>query len=173
MKKLGKIWAVGLACGIVGLVVGFAAGEWYVKRQITNAVSEIAESFSQAVTEIMPGVEPQVDPAADGALLPAPQSDITANTARRFDRADMKSNLRDLSVAQAGYFADHDRYAATIAQLGMSLLEGVTIVINAADADGWNATAHHANQPFICAISIGTGESINPELPEGSAECDG
>ena len=92
-----------------------------------------------------------------------------ANTKNKALVTSMKSDLRNLVLAQENYFADNNgSYASSVAALGTSYraTAGVTITIGSVTASSWDATAVHASTTSTCAISLGGGSTT-----EGSPVC--
>ncbi len=56
----------------------------------------------------------------------------------------MKTDLKNLATQQEIYHTSQFSYATTMALVGASLSDGVTIMINEATGAGWAATASHA-----------------------------
>jgi hypothetical protein len=74
----------------------------------------------------------------------------------------MKSDLRNMIVAQEAFRAEHGRFADAAALesglLAFRSSTGVQLAIDHADATGWRATTHHvAFRGAVC--SIGSGEA--------------
>ena len=90
------------------------------------------------------------------------QQVVETRTRDHIERAyvsDMRTDLLYLVGSQEVYFADYVTYLTDLSTLQFTSIPGVTITINAANADGWNATATHAETSTICRISIGFGGS--------------
>lgn len=85
-------------------------------------------------------------------------------------RAILRSDLRNLVVAEELFFSDSARYTKTLAELRSLYVpsRGVTITFIETGV-GWNAEARHADMPQIaCAIFIGGKVSL-----EGEPLCSG
>lgn len=84
----------------------------------------------------------------------------------------MKSDLRNLAVAQEGYFFTNNTYTNVLANLNMSASPGVTLTFVTANATGWSASATHANaNPITCAIFIGGAPALVPATQPGIVTC--
>ena len=59
----------------------------------------------------------------------------------------MKADLKNLATAQEMYHNSVFSYGNTVAIVGGSVSDGVTITINEATGSGWAATASHAGLP--------------------------
>jgi prepilin-type N-terminal cleavage/methylation domain-containing protein len=86
--------------------------------------------------------------------------------------AAMKSDLRNLVLAEETYYADNVVYTTSLATTIYSPSQGVTITIGAASVGGWNATAtHSALQGTVCAIFGGTGPAVAPATNVSEVKC--
>jgi type IV pilus assembly protein PilA len=86
--------------------------------------------------------------------------------------AAMKSDLRNLVLAEETYFADYVTYTTTIATTVYQPSAGVTVTIGAASATGWNATAkHQALASGFCAIFGGSGPAVSPAVNQTEVRC--
>ncbi len=75
------------------------------------------------------------------AAIAIPQ--FAAYRQRAFD-ARAESDLRNAMTAEEAYFVDNETYTAVTADLpGFQASAGVTLTINAADADSWDAESSH------------------------------
>ena len=84
----------------------------------------------------------------------------------------MKSDLRNLAVAQEGYYFTNNTYTNVLANLNMSASPGVTITFVTANASGWSATSTHPNaNPITCAIFIGGAPALPPATQAGIVAC--
>ncbi len=72
----------------------------------------------------------------------------------------MRSDLKNMVSAAEAYFSDNNTYVGFTAPTGSS---GVTLNFSGA-ADGWSATASHANTAIGCEIGVGS------QVPAGAAE---
>ncbi len=87
-------------------------------------------------------------------------------------QAAMKSNLRNLVVAQESYFADNFTYASLEALGDMFRpVTGIMIEINAVSGTGWSATARHENSMQVCHIFMGNAEPPIEGMQEGERVC--
>lgn len=89
------------------------------------------------------------------------------------------SDLRNLVVAQEAYFADHERYAATLEQLRFTPTPGSRVTLTAAKPDGWGASLTRPRLPGSCVIFVNLPESEQPRTArdgnltaEGAPRCD-
>jgi prepilin-type N-terminal cleavage/methylation domain-containing protein len=87
-------------------------------------------------------------------------------------QAVLKSDLRNMAVAQEAYFADHLAYAETIDELEFRASHSVNFIVRA-DATGWAArSSHELNPEYRCALHIGRSvEPYSPSVEEGKINC--
>jgi prepilin-type N-terminal cleavage/methylation domain-containing protein len=86
--------------------------------------------------------------------------------------AAMKSDLRNLVLAEETYFADNVVYTTSLASTVFTPSAGVTVTIGAASVGGWNATARHqALQGTVCAIFGGSGPPVAPATNVSEVRC--
>ncbi len=83
-----------------------------------------------------------------------------ANTKEKAYIASMKSDLRNLATAEESYFADWLTYSTTLGVSGNDVVQfqasqGVTVVVDAADGLGWEATGTHTGTTQVCRIYAG------------------
>ncbi len=86
----------------------------------------------------------------------------------------MKSDLRNLALAEESYFYDFDIYTGDLATLqsrGFSISTGVTLTVNEATVLGWSASASHANTPDRCYIFIGSAAPVGSASEPGEISC--
>jgi len=97
-------------------------------------------------------------------------------TRERAYYAAMKSDLKNLASQQEIYYADHYTYSNSLANLGFTESEGVTVTPSAVTATGWAATATHsaltgANEG--CALyygTVATVPAVGTTTPSNSGE---
>lgn len=95
----------------------------------------------------------------------------------------VKSDLRNLVVAQEARYADRGAYARSIADLGEAAYRpsaGVTVEIVNPGANGYGAVARVDGRPGTCVIYVGLDAAVGPRtelekkmFPEGEPSCDG
>jgi prepilin-type N-terminal cleavage/methylation domain-containing protein len=85
--------------------------------------------------------------------------------------AAMKSDLRNLAVAQEAYKYDNGTYANSLAQMSQTSTTGVVLIVSHGDAAGWGATATHPMaDPLVCAFYVGP-TPVAPATSEGMVMC--
>jgi type IV pilus assembly protein PilA len=85
--------------------------------------------------------------------------------------ASMRSDLRNLAVAQESYMYDNAQYTNSLAALNVVPSNGVTITIGVANAQGWNAQAEHPMaSPIRCYIYVGNA-ALPPADTDGVVVC--
>ena len=98
-----------------------------------------------------------------------------AGTKEKSYVAVMKSDLRNLAVAQEAYSADNGTYYNGVipnAALIYNPSSGVTVTISAGTPSGWGATAAYAvGTARTCAIFFGTAAPPAPATIEGQVAC--
>ncbi|MFI5234305.1 MAG: type IV pilin protein [Gemmatimonadales bacterium] len=88
--------------------------------------------------------------------------------------ATMKSDLRNLAVAEEGYAYDHYAYYGgtdLVGQLSFQTSKGNTISVVSADSAGWAATAVNAGTTKSCALFVGGGAAVAPATISGIVGC--
>ena len=83
----------------------------------------------------------------------------------------LKSDLRNLAVAQEMYFEANRQYAGNVAALGFNPTNGVDLQLTAA-LTGWEAIAtHNGANPRVCSMFYGNMVPTGPATIEGSPFC--
>ena len=94
------------------------------------------------------------------------------NTKGKAYVASMKSDLRNLAVAEEGYYYEHRVYTTVLDSLAFVPSHGVILSIPEANASGWAATSTHPNAyPHTCAIFYGSVTAIPPATTDGEVAC--
>lgn len=94
------------------------------------------------------------------------------NTKGKAYVASMKSDLRNLSVAEEGYYYEHRVYTTALDSLAFVPSHGVILTIQQADATGWSATSTHPNAyPHTCSIFYGSVTPVAPATVDGEVAC--
>ena len=86
----------------------------------------------------------------------------------------MKSDLKNLATQQEIYHNEAFSYGSTMAIVGASRSDGVTITINEATGSGWAATAAHAGfSTEHCGLYQGDAAPAggDPAIAEGAVAC--
>lgn len=98
------------------------------------------------------------------AAIAAPQA---AKVKERSYRGTMKSDLRNVVVAQEAYFSDNQTYAGTLGDLGSLYRpsQGVTLTLSGIDATGWSAEAAHALSTTTCSVEVAQARARAPTCP--------
>lgn len=106
------------------------------------------------------------------AAIAIPKFSATKDKAHQ---ASMRGDLRNLATAQESYWSENATYYnGTIpsASLLYNPSPGITIVVNAADAAGWSATA---TSPMVagssCAMFVGNAAPVAPATVAGVITC--
>jgi prepilin-type N-terminal cleavage/methylation domain-containing protein len=84
----------------------------------------------------------------------------------------MKSDLRNLLIAQEAYYHDYSVYTTTLSTRLFKTTSGVTVAI-ARVAAGWKATANHSKAPGKPCYIMGGGNTTANNLAtvEGEVKC--
>jgi prepilin-type N-terminal cleavage/methylation domain-containing protein len=86
--------------------------------------------------------------------------------------ASMKSDLRNVSIAEEGYFYDHRSYTTILDSLAFAPSPGVTLTLVQGDTTGWSATTANPNAyPHVCAVFYGSVAPVAPAENEGQVAC--
>jgi prepilin-type N-terminal cleavage/methylation domain-containing protein len=94
------------------------------------------------------------------------------NTKGKANAAALRSDLRNLAIAEEGVFYDSTRYSTDTAALKFRPSPGVIITIVLPPTGGWAATATHPlSYPLRCVIFAGTGTPVTPAEQEGVPAC--
>ncbi|NIN72648.1 MAG: prepilin-type N-terminal cleavage/methylation domain-containing protein [Gemmatimonadetes bacterium] len=115
-------------------------------------------------------VELLITMALMGLLAAIVTKAVTRKTAAA--QAVLKSDLRNIAVAQEAYFSDHLAYADDIDELEFQASQSVDFSLRA-DATGWAArSSHELNPEYRCALYIGRSvEPYSPSVEEGKINC--
>ena len=94
------------------------------------------------------------------------------NTKGKANAAALRSDLRNLAVAEEGVFYDSTRYSTDTAALKFRPSPGVIVTIVLPATGGWVATATHPlSYPLRCVIYAGTNTPVAPAEQEGVPAC--
>ncbi len=94
-----------------------------------------------------------------------------ANTKGKSYAASMRSDLRNLAVAQESYMYDNSTYSSSLAGMNVVPSNGVNISIGVANGQGWNAQADHPMaSPIRCYIFVGNAPNP-PATTDGVVVC--
>jgi len=95
-----------------------------------------------------------------------------SNTKGQAFLAAMRSDLRNLTTAEEGYYYSNSAYSNNLAQLNFLTSSGVTISVPEATAGGWSASATHAALGAEkCTVYFGTAAALAPSTLEGRITC--
>jgi Tfp pilus assembly protein PilE len=110
------------------------------------------------------------------------RAQAVAGDAEQAIRTRLKSDLRNLVVAQEKYFAEHSTYADQIDALAYRASQGAQVSLVATQNNAWAAVATDASAPGkSCTIFINLAEKYRPKtaqekrpgVVEGAPLCDG
>ena len=96
-----------------------------------------------------------------------------SNTKGKANAAALRSDLRNLAVAEESYFYDSTAYSTDITALKFRPSPGVIITVAMPTTGTWVATATHPlSLPFMCVIYYGNVSPIPaPAQQEGTPGC--
>ena len=95
-----------------------------------------------------------------------------ANTKDKAYMATMKSDLRNLAMAEEAFFFDSAAYSSSFNQMpSYAPSVGVVVVIDEATPRGWSATATSANSPHKCYVFSGQAAPVGSATIEGLIAC--
>jgi prepilin-type N-terminal cleavage/methylation domain-containing protein len=99
-----------------------------------------------------------------------------SNSKEKSYLATMRSDLRNIAVAEEAYFTDEiTYYDGPIPGAGLSYSgpsAGVSITLQDVTLGGWAAKATHVATPKTCAIFLGTAPALAPAVESGQVRCD-
>jgi type IV pilus assembly protein PilA len=94
------------------------------------------------------------------------------NTKGKANAAALRSDLRNLAVAEEAYFFDSKGYTDDTEKLRFRPSPGVIVTISTENAGAWVATATHPlSYPLRCTIYYGEMTAPFPNQGEGAAVC--
>jgi len=85
--------------------------------------------------------------------------------------ASMRSDLRNLAVAEEAYFTDNASYTADLDALVFRSSPDNVLTVQA-DDDGWTASASHPATAIECAFYFGKISPLSPARHEGIVWCE-
>lgn len=88
--------------------------------------------------------------------------------------ASMKSDVRNLALAQESHFYDNDIYSADITNLekhGFNPSTGVSVTVNEATVTGWSATTSHSATAVRCYFFVGVAAPVGSATDQGEVSC--
>jgi type IV pilus assembly protein PilA len=93
------------------------------------------------------------------------------NTKEKAYIASMKSDLRNLVLAEETYYGDNVTYTTSASAVRFSVSQGVAITILGASGAGWSASASHTATSRTCAIFYGSATPPMTGQIEGVPQC--
>ncbi|MEO8200908.1 MAG: prepilin-type N-terminal cleavage/methylation domain-containing protein [Gemmatimonadota bacterium] len=85
--------------------------------------------------------------------------------------ATMESDLRNLAMAEEGYYYISSIYSTNSVTLNATLSTGNTLVINEATSAGWSATLSNPLTPQSCYLFHGSATPVGSATQEGVISC--
>ncbi|HVB32071.1 MAG TPA: type II secretion system protein [Gemmatimonadaceae bacterium] len=84
----------------------------------------------------------------------------------------MKSDLRNLVTAEAGWFADSSRYSTDLSVIAFRQSSGVNAPSVVTGAGYWSATVTHSKLTgHTCGVAVNTANPIQTTAGEGEPVC--
>ena len=137
----------------VGALGGFIAGTEYGRRVESSIPEDITGSLV-------------------GAMMDTLGERVSSAAAKTYE-AEMKSNLRNLTVAQTLYFREHQTYGSSLQQIDARIASSVQIVLTQVSATGYRATASHNGLPNMrCHSAVGSAIIATDEWGDGIPWCE-
>lgn len=94
------------------------------------------------------------------------------NTKGKANAAALRSDLRNLAVAEEAYYFENKTYSDDTAGLKFRPSPGVILTISTVVGGAWVATATHPlSYPLMCTIYYGNTSAPFPNQAEGAAVC--
>jgi prepilin-type N-terminal cleavage/methylation domain-containing protein len=95
-----------------------------------------------------------------------------SNTKSKAYVAAMKSDLRNLMLAEEAYFADSSKYMSDVTQLQFKRSTGVSAPTVVVGAGLWSATVTHSMlATTVCGIGVNTSNPSVSSAGEGEPAC--
>ena len=99
-----------------------------------------------------------------------------ANTKAKAYVSAMKSDLKNLSSAEEGFYSDSAKYTTNVtgaapAGLGFKGSTGVGAPVVSTVTGGWFATVYHTQTTTTCAIAVNATNPISATAGEGEPVC--
>lgn len=92
-----------------------------------------------------------------------------ANTKVKALTAAMKSDLRNLTMTEEGYFGNNQTYTTNLTAQNFTPSEAVVVTVTDAKVTGWAAQTSHPATTITCEIGFGA-DSI-PGVGDGVIKC--
>jgi prepilin-type N-terminal cleavage/methylation domain-containing protein len=85
--------------------------------------------------------------------------------------ASMQSDMRNLALAEEGYYYANATYTSNPVVLNITLSQGNSLTINQATISGWSATISNPLTPQQCYLFHGTAAPLGTAVVEGDINC--
>ena len=95
-----------------------------------------------------------------------------ANTKSKAYITAMKSDLRNMTVAEEAFFSDSSKYSTDLTQINFKQSTGVNTPTISTGAGYWSATVSHSQLPAsTCAIAVNTTNPLVSTANDGEPVC--
>jgi len=85
--------------------------------------------------------------------------------------ASMQSDMRNLAIAEEGFYYANATYSTNVVALNITLSQGNVLTINQASVSGWSATMANPSTPQQCYLFHGTATPVGSAVVEGDINC--
>ena len=85
--------------------------------------------------------------------------------------ASMRSDLRNLTTAQEGYYQSNSSYTTNPVALNVALSPGNVLTVNQATVSGWSATIANPLTTDQCYLFHGNATPVGSATSEGDIDC--
>ena len=85
--------------------------------------------------------------------------------------ASMRSDLRNLTTAQEGYYQSNSTYTTNPVALNVALSPGNVLTVNQATVSGWSATIANPLTTDQCYLFHGNATPVGSATSEGDIDC--
>ncbi len=95
-----------------------------------------------------------------------------SNTREKAYIASMKSDLRNLVMAQENYHATYTTFTTSMTAMDATSSQGVTVSLQNVSGTGWAGTASHNATTKSCAVYVGGAPVTAPATESAIVTCD-
>lgn len=95
-----------------------------------------------------------------------------SNTREKAYLTAMKSDLRNLFMAEENYHATYITFTTSMAAMEATYSQGVAVTLQDVSGTGWAATAAHNATTKTCSVFVGGAPITAPATESGIVTCD-